>query len=294
MLEIKEFRVRSLDLDYLDLYWEIDNTSEDPYSYTFTVERSESPLGPWDQVSPEFSDKYSFRDITVNLLNRFRFYYYRIKIKRKSDNNIIYSELAQNTNKPDLVAQEVRRLENLVFQEYIGRAVWLFPRRTFGQRCPNCWEDVTGQRVISGCVTCFDTGWARGFLDPIKCWIQFDPTVKHIENSQLIETQQQNASARLGHFPIVKPKDIIVESDNVRWRVERASDTQRLRAVLHQELVLHQIPRGDIEYKLPINIDSLGELEASAGRNFTNPHNLSAHTDAELWDATRAFYGYRG
>lgn len=294
MLTVRNFRVRSLELDYLDLFWEIADTSEDAYDYTFIVERSESPEGPWDQVSPEFSDRYYFRDINVNLHSRWRTYNYRIKITRKSDSEVAYSDLAISTAKPDLVALEVRRLETILLREFVGRRVWLFPRRSFGQRCPNCWDNRSKQRITSHCVTCYDTGWARGYLDPIETWMQFDPTAKHTENMQLVETQQQNAAGRLTDFPPVRPKDIIVEAENVRWRVERVSETQRLRAVLHQELVLHAIPKGDIEFKLPINIDSLSELEASPERNFTNPHNLEAHTDAELWADIRAFYGYRG
>lgn len=294
MLTISKLRVRSLDMDHLDLFWEIGNTSEDPYDYTFQVERSESPEGPWDPVSSEFSDRYMFRDINVNLQNRWRVYHYRIKITRKSDSSITYSDLAQTTAQPDLVALEVRRLETILLREFVGRRVWLFPRRSFGQRCPNCWDSRSGQRTTSQCVTCYDTGWARGYLDPIETWVQFDPTAKNTQNLQLAETQQQNSSARLTDFPPVKPKDIIVEAENVRWRVERVSETQRLRAVLHQELVLHAVPKGDIEFKLPINIDSLETLEASPKRNFTNPQNLEAHDDAEFWAATMAFYGYRG
>lgn len=294
MLEIRNFKVRSLELDYLDLFWEINNISEDAYDYTLVVERSESPEGPWDQLSVEFSDRYFFRDINVNLLNKFRHYYYRIKITKKSDSSITYSDLAQQIHRPDLIALEVRRLESLLMQEFIGKKVWFFPRRTFGQRCPNCWDKVTSQRTISSCLTCYDTSWTRGYMDPIECWMQFDPTAKHVENHQLIETQQRNASARMLFFPLAKPKDIIVEADNKRWRVERVSTTQRLRAVLHQELVLHEMPRSDIEYKIPINLDDIQNLESSPGRNYTNPHCLEGHTDADLWEDARAFYGYRG
>lgn len=56
------------------------------------------------------------------------------------------------------------------------------------------------------------------------------------------------------------------------------AETQRLRSVLHQELTLHEIPRGDVEYDLPVNIDAK-ELRPSAERNFTNPHNVERDGD---------------
>jgi hypothetical protein len=85
-----------------------------------------------------------------------------------------------------------------------------------------------------------------------------------------------------------------VEAENVRWRVERVTTTQRNRAVLHQELVLHAVPLSDIEYKLPVRIDDLMAMEPSPERNFTRPQNLESAKEAEFLAATTAVYGYRG
>jgi len=294
MLEVQNIKAFSLSKDHIDLSWEIKNTDLDPHDFTFVVERSESQYGEFDQISEPFSDRYHFRDVVVNLLHKWRQYWYRIKITRKSDSEVSYSAAAQMGAKPDLVAQEVRRVELILFREHIGRKCWVFPARTFGQRCPACYDPVSRQRMQSQCLTCYDTSFVGGYLNPVEAYVQFDPSPKHTEVQQLVETQQQNTSARMPYFPSVKPRDIIVESENRRWRIERVSSTRRLRVVLHQELVLHEIPGSDIEYLIPVNIDDLGDFEASPEREFTNPHDLEGHDDASWFTNMLKGHGYAG
>lgn len=292
MISITNLRVRSLDIDYLDLSWDVE--TDNMWDYRFVVERSESPMGPWDVVSGEFTDTFYFRDITVNRLSRHRVYNYRLKIIHQPTSEVTYSSVATLEARPNLEALEVRRLEYVLFREEVGRRCWVFPRRTFGQRCPNCWDPVLGSCVKNGCETCYDTSYVRGYLDPIEAYIQFDPNASHTEQTVLQQTEQENASARALDFPPLKPKDIIVEAENVRWRVKSVVTTQRNRAVLHQELTVHAVPLSDIEYKLPVRIADLMAMEPSPERNFTRPQSLSAAKEAEFLAAAGAVYGYRG
>ena len=295
MLKVTKLKVRSLDLDYLDLAWEVEDSEESPYDYLFQVERSEAAMGPWDPVSPEFSDRYMFRDVMVNQQYRFRQYWYRIKVTRKSDSNVEYSSSAKLGAEADLIALEVRRLESMHFEEFVGRQCYLFPVRTFGQRC-TCFDAVSGQRMRSQCLDCYDTTYVRGYLDPISVWVQFDPGGKHIEhNLPYVETTQGNTVARMTDFPPVKPRDLLIEAgENKRWRVERTSTTQRLRATLHQELTLHAVPMSDIEYKIPLNVDSVMDLVISPPRNFNNPQHMGATDDFDYFTEVMKVWGHDG
>lgn len=293
MLQVKNISVKSLDVDHLDVFWEIGDTYDDAHDYTFIVERSESAMGPFDQVSEPFSDKYFYRDVIVDPFHRSRQYWYRVRVTRKSDGEVIYSEPARRGAEPDLIANEVRRLETLVFREHIGRTCWVFPVRTFGQRCPDCYDRVSRSRFRGNCLTCYDTTYVRGFLDPIATQIQIDPTPATTRQQATGETQEQNTTARLPYFPPLKPRDVIVEAENVRWQVVVVSTTRRLQSILHQEIQIHRIPESDIEFKLPINIADLEQLETSPDREFTNPHHLEAADDAEWWVLMTKGHGYR-
>lgn len=292
----KNLLVRSFTLDHLEVWWEIENTMLDPHDFQWSIERLESPMGPWDLLAGPFEDKYRFIDDSVNLLHRWRRYFYRLSSVEKSDtNNVVYSESITLSAEPDLIAKEIQLLEATIWREFTGRACWIFPARTFGLYCPSCFDGVgkgaTRRKTRSGCLTCYDRSFAGGYLDPIQTEIQFDPSPSSSQQLSTGETQQSNTTARLGNFPPMKPDDMVVEAENRRWRVVRVSTTQRLRAVVHQDLILHEIVKGDIEFDIPINLADLRSLDPNAGRNFTNPQNLESFEDEAFQGALKS-YGY--
>jgi hypothetical protein len=297
-LTFKNVKVRSFSLDFIEVTWEIEDTELDPHDFVCFVLRSESPMGPWDIIGGPFEDKYLFIDNRIDKLHRWRTLHYKIRSIRKSDpTDVAESEAASQTAEPDLIAEEIQRLERLLWQEFAGRRCFIFPARTFGQRCGNCYDGpdkgkgFTSQRRRSGCLTCYDTGYVGGYLDPIETFMQIDPTTSNIQLTQIVERHPEDATARLPNFPLVKPRDLIVEAENKRWRVVRVTPTERLRSVVHQELVLHAIPLGDIEYKIPIRIEDLRNFEPSPMRNFVNPHSLENFEAAALHHV-RYIYGY--
>lgn len=125
-------------------------------------------------------------------------------------------------------------------------------------------------------------------MSPIEVFIQIDPSGKNIQASPLQEMQPQDSRGRMTNFPPISPGDIIVENSNSRWRVVNVAQTERLRSVVHQEFALRQIPKGDIEYLLPVNVDGSTLVEFEE-RNFTNPHSLD---DNEDYSDIIATYGF--
>jgi hypothetical protein len=280
-LDIKNVVVRSFSLDFLEVTWEISNTTQDVLDYQMYVLRSESPEGPWNEVAGPFEDRYRFIDNRVNVLHRWRNYYYKIRSISKSDtSSVSESEVAFLRAEPDLIAKEIQRQERLLWEEFAGRRCYVWPVRTFGQRCPTCYDGPdkgkghTSQRRRANCPTCYDTTFLRGYLDPIEIYIQIDPSPKSVQTLPITERQQSDTSARMPNFPIIKPRDIIVEAENRRWRVVSVSTTERLRSVVHQELRLHELTKGDVEFQLPMRVGDLRDLEPSPMRNFINPSDL--------------------
>ena len=275
-------RVNSFSLDHLLLSWEVESGALDPWDYSWYVERSESPMGPFDPLAGPFSDRYRFLDNETSLLHRWRRLYYRIKSVRKADtSDVAYSDVSAQLARPDLIALEVRRLEEMMFRTRIGRMCWLFPIRTFGTRC-TCYDTILHKAARDNCPTCYQTGFAGGYMHPIECWVQIDPNAQGSQRMSLAETQQSNTTARLSSFPPVRPDDILVEAENRRWRVVAVSNTERLRAVVQQQLTLHEITPGDIEFQLPIKVDDPLTLEPSDVRNFENAQDLDSFESETL------------
>jgi hypothetical protein len=294
VIKVTKLTVRSFNLDHMDVFWEISPvaapvTADAPheiYNYEFYVLRSEAALGPYEQIAGPLRDQYSLRDIRVSLLHKWRQYYYKIRVvHRTTAEEETFGPASSLEPEPDLIAAEIIRQEDMLFREFAGRKCVLFPARTFGPVC-TCYDTVTKRVTRSGCKTCFGTGWMGGYMSPVEVFVQIDPFPKVSQASSLQERQPSDTAARMISFPPVAPNDILVESENRRWRVITVTPTQRLRATVRQELTIHEIPKGDIEYALPVKVDAKS-LQPAAERNFTNPQNLDDEDFSDIF----AVYG---
>lgn len=284
MIAITQLKVRSLDVDFTELSWKIDDTTEDVLDYELQVLRSEAPAGPWDAVSEKFSDKYLFYDRFTRPFHNWRSLFYSIVVTHKQTGETKTFGPQQQQAEPDLIANELRRHMQLLLREFTGRRCWLLPRRTFGQRCPSCWNKTLQKQTRSGCKTCFDTGFARGFLHPVEVFAQIDT------GSPAVDTRNAPGgnTARLVDIGGVKPRDILVEAENKRWRVVAVNQTEQSRSPIHLEVQLQEIPESDVEYAIPLVLDqALKDMWISPVRNFSNPQNLESYGES----ADDAFFG---
>lgn len=283
-IQIRKFKVTSLDVDFHELSWEVANTTEDILEYNFQVLRSEGAEGPYKPLTDSFEDRYSFVDNLVLSLHRWRQFFYKLLVTEKVSGDIKEFGPVSQEPEPDIMAIELRRHIRLLFREFAGRRCIILPTRTFGQRC-ECYDPELDKRTRSGCITCFDTGFVRGYMHPIEAFIQVDPSAKSEQNLNVGTTQQDNTTCRLGYWPPIKPRDVIVEPENKRWRVVQQNQTEHSRAPVHQEVSIHRIPESDIEFRIPVHFeDALKNLFLTPARNFTNPHNLQAFEDEEIPD----------
>jgi len=285
-LNIVNAKVRSFSLDFYEVFWEIEDTTIDPNDFQFYVLRSESPEGPFDVIAGPFEDHYRYIDNQVNPLHQQRQIYYRVRsVSKKDPTNVVETESIIQYPEADLIAQEISRAERLVWDEFAGRACLLLPARTFGQRCTTCYDGpekgkgFTSQKRRSHCPTCFDTSFVRGYFDPIKVSIQIDPYTDNVEIRAYLQRMQADTRARLSNYPILKPKDLLIEAENKRWRVVTVTPTERLRHAVRQELTLHEVERSEIEYNVPVRIENLRDYEPSPVRNFANAQNIDALQD---------------
>jgi hypothetical protein len=289
LITIDRFHCRSLDIDKLELSWQVGETSEDILDYTFQVQRSESPNGPWDNLTPPFQDEYLYIDKTVHTGDRWRRHFYQIVVTNiPTQEKKCFGPVTQEPD-ADLIAQELRRHMQLLFREFAGRRCWVLPVRTFGQRC-TCWNAKLKMRQRSGCKLCWDTSWVRGYMHPIESWIQVDPSPKTKQFTNVAEQEQSNTTMRLVWYPPLKPDDFIIEPENRRWKVVQVNQTEQGRAVVHQEVQIHEVPPKDIEYAVPLVLDrALKDIWFNPKRNYTNPFTLGDFLDEEMPDIMQMY-----
>jgi hypothetical protein len=289
-LVIESFKVRSLDVDFNELSWRVANTLEDIFDFTLQVLRSEGPEGPYRPISPEFQDKYLFVDNDVKYMHRDRQYYYKISVKKVSSGATRVYGPVYKAPDADLIAVELRKHMALLSREFIGRSCWVFPVRTFGSRCRECYQPHLQSKTKSHCLTCYDTGFVGGYLQPIETWISIDPTTKATQNTNVGPMQQRSTTARLPWWPPLKEGDLIIEPENRRWRVTTVTGTEQVRAVVHQEIGLHEVQSSDMEYRVPLKLDAaLRDLWLMPARNMSNPHDLTSFTNEDYPDVLQLY-----
>ncbi len=62
MIQIKDLKVCSLDLNFHEVSWAVEDNAESAFDYAFQVLRSESAMGPFEPISISFEDRYVFVD----------------------------------------------------------------------------------------------------------------------------------------------------------------------------------------------------------------------------------------
>lgn len=287
MIRIVNLKCRSLLTDQLDISWEVDTGAVDALDFTFQILRSESIEGPYDVLTKPFKDRYLFADNQLPKHDRWRNLYYKVRVL--GDGTSDYEDFGPVTQEPDtdLIAAELRSHIMLVMREYAGRRCWVLPVRTFGKRC-DCFNDRLKKKLRSGCERCFDTTFVRGYLHPIESWISIDPTPNDNQYTNVGPQQQNNSTARMGYYPPLKPNDLVIESENKRWKVVTVTSAEHGRATTLQNLAIHEIPKSDIEYNIPLVIEEdFKSMYFGPPRNFTNPHTLENFEKGVLDDLFR-------
>lgn len=260
MLVIRNIRVRSLTPHNLQVAWEIEPTSEDPLDYDFRILRSEAQEGPYVYITESFSDKYLFLDNMVDIETRAsRRWYYEIEVTHRAFGREETHGPVARIAEPDVIAMEIQRQHNLVYRKVCGRKSWLFPARTFGQRCSSCWDPVEKRTTTSRCLECYGTGFVRGYHNPVEIFSQFDPTPSTALADFARQETMKGQTAHTGSYPEVKPGDMIVEAENTRWVVRVVGGPERARARLRQDMVLDQLPLGDVGFEVPVDFALLME-----------------------------------
>lgn len=289
MIQVTSIKVRSYELDFLDIFWELNEQSEERIEeYDFYVLRSiDGPAGPFRQIAGPFYNTFQLRDGDVQRLHKWRDYFYKIRWVHRASGREQQAGPVKLEAPADRIAMEIRRRELLLLREFNGRQAFLFPRYTFGQRCGSCYDkgrrdNSISRRTQQNCASCFDTGFVGGYASPMSIWIQFDPSPIQPQRTDLKEHQFVQTTARTTFFPPIKPKDMIVEAEDRRWRVEQVSFTEKHRAKIRQELMLSEIPRDDVRYSVPINADLL--MDHVGEKAMKRPMDIQFNEDEPVGD----------
>lgn len=259
MIFLKSLSAESFTLDSITLEWTWKDTTEFLSNYTLDILRAEGQVVEDDYtlvasgISPE---ALGYTDTTISglLRNKWRSIYYVLKIKDKNAPSVYsLSDAVTLSYYPSNYAQEVIRRKNLGLGRY-GKDIAVVKRRSFGTRCPDCWDSTLYRRSKEDCDSCYDTGWLYGYFNPIIVKGVITPVVEDTQISIFGEWQVGNSLFVMGNYPRLKNKDVIVDNLNRRFRIEEVIPTEFTGALITQRARVSFIDKTDIIYNYPVTI----------------------------------------
>lgn len=252
MLNLRTFTAKILRLNEILLSWSIADTTEDIGLFRFSVGRSNSPAGPFEAISPDLVNVFQFVDLAQQMKSNTRKFYWQLTITDVRG-GVVKSEPASLEGAPDFFLLEIRKRNDLYLRRYVGLPAAVFIRRTFGQRCPKCFDSLKQREKISSCLVCFGSGYVGGYYPQINTRVNFSPSPEMVQLLETGETQANQSQLWLSNYPELSPRDMIVEFPEMkRWRVVTVGKTERLRATSRQIASVKEITRSDIEYQFPV------------------------------------------
>lgn len=238
---------------------------------SFRLERAGSPKGPFETVIENIEDYHFFDDLrhvpvpdagtreNLNFLSLQRNVYYRITATEPSGTTY--------TSDPELIGDRLDR-RNMLLRRKLHRDMWVglkkfngvpivvLKRRHWGKRCTECFDPVTKSVTKPKCESCYGTSYEGGYWAPVQTYGRF--TVTNVQTTLTSHGKADLSQLRcymLDH-PVLEPDDVVIHLRmNKRYIVKHRTQTELRTVPVHQVLVVNELPRDSVEYRITVNYD---------------------------------------
>jgi hypothetical protein len=137
---IDTFDVRPHYASGFEFYWTISPTVDSAGPWEFTVQRSETPYGPWENLSNDLTDVYFWQQGTRTIVPKTRSLYFRVKANIGGVEHVSPAKGATgDVNRREfLIIRDVQRNELLHMRQMSGVEVDIHIKSLFGAPCSEC------------------------------------------------------------------------------------------------------------------------------------------------------------
>lgn len=226
--------------------------------YTIEIYRGEREVDLKPLVLIDGNEMSMYFDTSVSIINAQKFYFYSAIAKEKSTGASHQQEVTTWYGELDNETIYVVEEQEFLHQDVVGIPTFILLERKDGPYCSECFDRVSKKRIKSHCATCYGTNYVGGYYAPLLKYVDFSPDVKSKIVQDLGEMQPGESQITLPPYPLLRSGDVIVEAvSGERHKVKRVQTAERRRIPLLQSAVVELIPRNDVCYSVPINLDSL-------------------------------------
>lgn len=242
------------DQGFMYVTFEIANTTENLDDYQFDILRSNAINSDFEYVAMNVKN-FEFKDYSINLLNQFIEYYYKIRVTSKLTNETYDADIEKtSTHNSDQYFLYLKHMNKIYLDEVINNTpIKLLKKKRFGQYC-ECYDDVREKSRKPNCTNCYGTKFDGGYYPPIEIHVNYMSAPMTPETLTMTGTAIEETPMQLwtSDFPVIRPGDIIVLEDGSRNKVITWSNTDKGQQTLRQIIQIQKIPYSDVIYKFPV------------------------------------------
>lgn len=238
---------------------------------TFKLERAGGPDGPFETVIENIDNYYFFDDLrdvpappsgtreNVNFLSLHRNIYYRVTATVNGSDNYVSAPtpLGDRLDRRNMLLRRKLQRDISVGFKFNGVPVTLLKRRHWGTRCSTCFDLLTKSVTKPKCEDCFGTGYQTGYWAPTQTMGRFTVTAPQTSITNHGKTDISQLRLYMLDYPVLEPDDIVVHKrQNKRYIVKHRTQTELRTVSVHQVLLINELPRDSVEYRIPANLDT--------------------------------------
>lgn len=219
----------------------------------YNVYRGTSMNGIYYKLNNKIIETNRFDDLTVSTNPNTRYWYKISTIAIFSDGSTSESRLSE----PHMY--QVKN-ENKWFHKVNERNMWilkntgvlmdLYIRKTTGERCPKCWDDIRGQSSNIGCKNCFGTGYIGGYEPVSQLYVRQKPAQQQVDLNAQGYTLNSNPGAWTISTTQIRNRDILINPEGRMFSVISSHISHAAGYYFHQELQMKELDPNDSRYEI--------------------------------------------
>lgn len=254
-------RVKPQDTKHVLLEWSVDATTT---AVELQIFRSESRFGPYDPITPKILIKSTSTYLdTLPSSHLTRRWYYKLRIfAGMSHEDFPKNDGFSTEPRDDKIANYMAK-QHVLFLKIHGRIMTYFPVRTSGERCLECYDEDTAKKIKQSCRACWDTTFARGFLQPVQIPAMLYDVGENLSSVKAAGTEIRPQLVELPWFVDPKPGDVIVASGRERFQLrEPIQPIYKRGVVVYWNAQCYRVPLSSVLYELPSGDAGRIEIES--------------------------------
>lgn len=222
----------------------------------FNVYTAQTENGPWERLNATPIDGTFLSDVTTQEYSKFDKGWYSVEAVLLDKGNVTLrsAPITWETYQRDWVtlrSNEIQRREQWLLSKFAGVKSYLFRKKSYGKRCPDCWDPKTEQVLNDHCPTCVGTSFEGGFFAPAPLFLQYETTPNERNRVYFGQAEANQIGAWTISIPVINSQDVIVRvGDWNMYRVDKILTTELQANTVRQMMTLTQLGKGDVEYQL--------------------------------------------